>query len=103
MTASPAIPDAARVRRVRGCAFQDIAGETVVVLPRERWVHLLNDVGAEVWNRLAAETTVAELAAHLCAEFDVAPEDARRDVEEFILVLEKKGLVEVTKPRSPGE
>jgi hypothetical protein len=89
------IGPAARVRRARGCAFQDIAGETIVVLPRQRWVHLLNEVGAFVWERLAEETTPAALAGAVCAEFDVEAPEALRDIEAFLADLAEKGLIEV--------
>ena len=53
------------LRRDPGLPFQKLDEETVVVDPRTREVHLLNETAARIWELLAAPSSVDELAAKL--------------------------------------
>lgn len=76
-----------------------IAGETIVVPIRARAaeldsVYVLNEVGAAIWNQLDAGHSPAAITAAIAEEFDVSPETARRDVEQFLEKLLEAGVVE---------
>ena len=82
----------ARYRRDGELPFQEIQGQAVVVSPARQELHQLDEVATFLWNRLERPCSVADLAGALCAEFEVDPERAERDVRAFLADLEKKGL-----------
>lgn len=88
-----------RLRQRRDCAFQTLDGETVVLLPRERTVHQLNEVGSFLWAQLARPTSIARLVERVCEEFDVDEAVARADVLAFARQLIDRELILVHAPR----
>ncbi len=89
--ASP--PPRSRVRQVPDCAWQAVEDQTLIVRPRERQLHLLNETGGALWHWLETPRTVDELAGLLQAEFDVEADEARADVLAFLETLREKGLI----------
>jgi hypothetical protein len=75
-----------------------IAGETIIVpisgnVGDLESVYTLNDVGSFIWQLIDGDRTAQALAAAVCAEYDVGPEQAARDVAELLDTLESRGLV----------
>jgi hypothetical protein len=75
-----------------------IANETVIVPMTANVadldsVYTLNEVGSFVWERLDGKQTAQAIAEMVAAEFDVALDQAVRDVDELLTALEAKGLV----------
>jgi hypothetical protein len=74
-----------------------IANETVIVPMRANVadldsVYTLNEVGSFIWERLDGKQTAQAIAEMVAAEFDVALDQAVRDVDELLTALESKGL-----------
>jgi hypothetical protein len=70
--------------------------EEIFILDRSNnTLHSFNGTGAFVWERVQQGTGVEEIAADLAAAFDVAPDQAREDVFDFLLTLEKAKLASV--------
>ena len=88
-----------RLRQRRDCAFQTLDGETVVLLPRERTVHQLNEVGSFLWAELSRPAPIARLVERVCEEFDVEEASARADVLAFARELIDRDLILVHAPR----
>jgi len=80
-------------KRDPGLPFQKLEEETIVVDPRTREVHLLNDTAARVWELLASPFTVDELTETLADEYDATPEAVRAGVEELLAGFRDKGLL----------
>ena len=80
-------------RRDPGLPFQKLDEETIVVDPRTREVHLLNETAARIWELLAAPSSVEELAAKLGNEYDAPADELRAGVEELVVGLRDKGLL----------
>ena len=80
-------------KRDPGLPFQKLEEETIVVDPRTREVHLLNDTAARVWELLASATTLDDLAETLAEEYEATPEAVRAGVEELLGGLRDKGLL----------
>jgi len=81
-------------RRDAGLPFQRMEEEAIVVDPKTRAVHLLNETGARIWELLETARSVDELALALADEYEGAPLEAlRREVEAFVSDLGGKGLV----------
>ena len=74
--------------------FQRMDEETIVVDPRTREVHLLNETAARIWDLLESPASVEELCEALAEEYDGAPPEAlRAEVESFLADLGGKGLL----------
>ena len=73
--------------------FQKLEEETIVVDPRTREVHLLNDTAGRVWELLASSCSLDELTETLAEEYEATPEAMRAGVEELLDGLRDKGLL----------
>jgi PqqD family protein of HPr-rel-A system len=80
-------------KRDPGLPFQTLEEETIVVDPRTREVHLLNDTAARVWELLASARSVDALTAALGEEYDAPADELRAGVEELLAGLSEKGLL----------
>lgn len=54
----------------------------------------MNGTAAFIVEKLQNETTVDDLTAALCAEYEVGEEEARANVEKIIVALEKARILE---------
>lgn len=89
----------ARWRRDGELPFQTLDEETIVLDPRRREVHLLNETAARLWEMLASPRSLDDLAATLADEYEVGGAELREAIVECVDGLTKKGLliVESTK------
>jgi hypothetical protein len=88
------------VRLVREGDFvtREVAGETIVVPIRAGVgeldsIYTLNEVGATIWSLIDGTRTADEIALAVVETFEVEPEQARRDVEEFLASLTEAGMI----------
>jgi len=90
-----AVSSASRVS-VPSAVLVSKAGEESVLLnlDSERYFGL-DPVGTRMWEVLGANGTVESAYDALLAEFDVDPEQLRRDLYELIEKLREHGLIEV--------
>jgi hypothetical protein len=75
-----------------------INGEAVIVLPQQGTVKVLNEVGARIWTLADGSRTVGEIAAVICAEYQVTTEEAREDACRFIETLAGRGVLAILQP-----
>jgi hypothetical protein len=80
-----------------------VAGEVFLVPIRGHLAELndlfvLNAVGSWVWERLDGEHPTDVLVAEMVSEFDVTDEQARADVDGFLVELREAGLVDEMPP-----
>jgi PqqD family protein of HPr-rel-A system len=74
--------------------YQRMDEEMIVIDPRAREVHLLNETAARIWDLLETPASVDELCAALADEYEGAtPEALRAEVEGFVKDLSGKGLL----------
>lgn len=76
-------------------AARVVEGQAVVVLADSGEVNVFNAVGTRVWELVDGRHSVQEIAEIVAHEFEVTPEVASRDVEEFIRELETNRVVEL--------
>ena len=81
------------LRKSPGAAYRVYDGQATIVLPERSAVHVLNAIGTEVWNRIDGSRTVAQIVEEVVDEYDVPPEQARRDVLAFVAALQEHGMV----------
>jgi len=87
-------------RRDNELPFQKLDEETIVLDPRRREVHLLNETAARLWELLASPRSVDEIAATLGEEYDVGEAELREAVVECLEGLASKGLLVTAGARS---
>ena len=93
-------------KKADGFVSREIADDTIVVPVRGgvgdlNAIFTLNAVGATIWTLIAGATPLERLAGAIAAEYEVSPDDAARDVSEFVQLLTDKGLL-VTAPEETG-
>ena len=89
-----------RWRRDGDLPYRVLGGEAVLVDPRGREVHVLNDTGTRIWELLAEGHTAAELTRQLAHEFDADPATIAVEVARFIDALAAKGLLVRATPKA---
>lgn len=82
-----------RYRQDSRLPYQEIEGQTVVVVPAKNELHVLDEVGTFLWTELSRFCSAEDLAQILCEEFDVGPDQAKRDVDAFLETLLGKELL----------
>lgn len=89
----PKLSDATVVRQSDECAWQAIRGKIIVVYPRDREIHRLNETASAIWQYIEKPRTVKEVARHVAAEFDVSESAADADARQFLAELLEKNLI----------
>jgi Coenzyme PQQ synthesis protein D (PqqD) len=84
-------------------------GEMIVMSAVDSTLFNLNSVAAVIWQAADGRTPLSEIVRGLiCAEFEVPPDIAYQDAEEFVKELESHGILTVldrpiADPRSDPE
>lgn len=73
--------------------WRDIAGEIVIADGDSAKVHVLNKTASLIWTLADGTRQVEDMAADICNRFEVTPEQARADAEEFCHQLLEAQLV----------
>jgi hypothetical protein len=68
-------------------------GEAVLLHLETKHYFRLNETAAFVWQALEKGADSRALADMLCAEFDVAPDQARSELERLLGELSERGLI----------
>jgi hypothetical protein len=79
-------------RRDSALPFQVLDEEVIVVDPKTREVHLLNETAARIWTLLVTAQSVADLVAALEQEYQADADELRAEVEAFVSDMSHKGL-----------
>ena len=82
-----------RWRRDADLPYQQLDEELIVVDPRNREVHLLNETAARIWELLAAPRSLDELTDMLGDEYDADADELRTAIGECLSGLSGKGLI----------
>jgi len=57
----------------------------------------LNEVGTVIWQAADGQTPLSEIVArHICTEYEVDPDGARQDAEQFVRELSQHGILRVS-------
>ncbi|MGB8543195.1 MAG: PqqD family protein [Candidatus Acidiferrales bacterium] len=73
-------------------AWREVDGEMVIISPEDSQVHELNETASLFWKH-AEGKTLDELVERIAAEYEVARETARADLEELLAALGEKQLM----------
>lgn len=73
--------------------FQEVDGEAVLLSLDEGCYYGLDELGTRIWKLIGQELNEEQVAAAIVEEYDVDPEQARRDLDAFLGDLEQSGLI----------
>ena len=74
------------------------ADGAIVLDVRHGRIFTLNLVGSKILELVDREYTAPEIAEEIAREFGIGTDTAARDVEEFLLTLQKHRLIETHSP-----
>ncbi|MFH1228782.1 MAG: PqqD family protein [Planctomycetota bacterium] len=75
--------------------FQKIANETVIVDPKARVMHQLNELGSRIWELLERKMTLQELVDAISEEYREETDTIRADAIKFLEDMADKGLIRI--------
>ncbi len=85
------------IARSSAIASRLLGGEMMIMSAADSTFFTLNPVATVIWQAADGRTPLSEIvAAQVCAEFDVDPETAQRDVERFVDQLSSHGILQVS-------
>ena len=78
--------------------LREIAGDYIIIPTGKTVLEFnglitVNDVGVDIWNMLQEEVTMDDLVQGILKEYEVEEEVAREDIQEFLVTLEKSGIL----------
>jgi Coenzyme PQQ synthesis protein D (PqqD) len=74
-----------------------IGGEMMIMSAVDSTFFTLNEVATSIWQAADGCTPLAEIvSSKICSEFDVDPDQAGRDVEQFVSDLSQHGILLVS-------
>ena len=92
--------NAMKVKRTGDAISRVIDGEVVILLADESMIHALKGCGSRVWELIEEETAILEIVQKICAEYEVEPQRAREEIDEFVHKLAAMKLVEIVPAES---
>ncbi len=85
------------IARSTQIAARVLGGEMMIMSARDSTLFNLNDVGTLIWQAADGVTPLEEIVERkICAEFDVDPAEALKDVESFVRELAERGILVVS-------
>lgn len=84
------------VARLKSLPSQTVLNDTYIITPENTTLHRLNEVGTFIWDNIDQPETVENLVIEVCERFDVEREEAQKDVIDFVRIMHKKGLLEIS-------
>ena len=82
-----------KLHTVPTLAWRKIERNTYIIDTATNMLHELNETGSTIWKLIVAGKTPLQIAEMLTAEYDVNPDEAKKDVFTLIDTLLKKGVL----------
>ena len=85
------------IARSSAIAARMLGGEMMIMSAQDSTFFTLNDVATVIWQSADGRTPLsAIIEGRICREFEVEPEVARRDAEQFVSELSQHGILLVS-------
>ena len=82
------------IARSSTIAARKLAGEMMVMNPVDSTFFTLNEVATAIWQAADGRTPLREIVRHtVCEQFEVDPEQAQADAEQFVAELSTHGIL----------
>jgi hypothetical protein len=83
--------------RSSAIAARKLGGEMMIMSAVDSTFFTLNEVATVIWQAADGRTPLSEIIERrVCEEFDVEPEVARQDAEQFVTELSQHGILLVS-------
>ena len=85
------------IARSTAIAARKLAGEMMVMNSLDSTFFTLNEVATAIWQAADGHTPLAQIVRNtVCEQFDVNPEEAMVDAEQFVTDLSSHGILLVS-------
>jgi hypothetical protein len=85
------------IARSKQIAARNLGGEMMIMSAVTSTFFTLNEVATLIWLSADGTTPLSDIIARkVCAEFEVEPEQARREAEQFVAELSQHGILMVS-------
>jgi coenzyme PQQ synthesis protein D (PqqD) len=85
------------IARSSAIAARLLAGEMMVMNSADSTFFTLNEVATAIWQAADGRTPLREIVREqVCEQFDIDPEQAQADAEQFVSDLSKHGILLVS-------
>jgi hypothetical protein len=86
-----------RLAKANDLVTRRVAGETIVVPVRCHVadldsIYTLNEPGSRIWELIDGRNRIDDIVQAICREYEIQPDEAARDVDEFLSALEAEKL-----------
>ena len=82
------------IARSTAIASRTLAEETMVMAVADSTFFTLNEVASAIWRAADGVTPLEQIVArHVCGEFEISPQDALADAQEFVKELSAHGIL----------
>ena len=82
------------IARAKSVAARGLGEEMMIMAVKDSTVFALDEVGTLLWKAADGVTPLAEIVSRtVCHEYDVTPETALRDAEDFCRELAQSGVL----------
>jgi len=83
--------------RSSAIAARMLAGEMMVMNSTDSTFFTLNEVATAIWQAADGRTPLRQIVRdRVCEQFDIAPEQAQADAEQFVAELSSHGILKVS-------
>ncbi len=85
------------IARSTAIAARKLAGEMMVMNSVDSTFFTLNEVATAIWQAADGRTPLREIVRNtVCEQFDISPDEAMADAEQFVADLSKHGILLVS-------
>jgi len=85
------------IARSSAIAARPLGGEMMIMSARDSTLFSLNEVATAIWEAADGTTPLADIVVlRVCAKFEIDPETAYADAEEFVSNLAQHGILLVS-------
>jgi hypothetical protein len=85
------------IARSPAIAARMLGGEMMIMSAVDSTFFTLNEVGTAIWQAADGRTPLSEIVSgKICEEFEVDPDTAGRDAEQFVEELSRHGILLVS-------
>lgn len=90
------------VARSKTIASRMFGSETAIMSAVDSTLFVLNEVATEIWLAADGKTPLSDIIKYrICEEFEVNPEEAYSDAEEFVDALARHGILQTASSPIP--
>lgn len=85
------------IARSSAIAARMLGGEMMIMSAVDSTFFTLNEVATAIWQAADGRTPLSQIVKEkICEEFDVSPETAQQDADDFVSELSQHGILSVS-------